>query len=90
MPVFIDVEYMQGWSLFVVLSDGTTGVLDLIPWRSQPLFAVLDTERRCARVFINRRHQLEWPSGCTLSAHEVYHLIKPVDEREGFPERGAG
>ncbi|RXJ83333.1 hypothetical protein CRU87_11050, partial [Aliarcobacter trophiarum LMG 25534] len=29
MPVFIDVEYVQGWRLFVVLSDGTTGVLDL-------------------------------------------------------------
>ena len=31
MPVFIDVEYLQGWSLFVVLSDGTTGALDLTP-----------------------------------------------------------
>lgn len=31
MPVFIDVEYVQGWRLFVVLSDGTTGVLDLPP-----------------------------------------------------------
>ncbi len=28
MPVFIDVEYLQGWRLFVVLSDGTTGALD--------------------------------------------------------------
>ncbi|MFQ2238866.1 hypothetical protein ACK31Z_00820 [Aeromonas dhakensis] len=70
MPVFIDVEYLQGWSLFVVLSDGTTGALD--------------SERRFARVFINRHHQLEWPAGCTLSAHEVYHLIKPIDEREAF------
>ena len=90
MPVFIDVEYVQGWRLFVVLSDGTTGVLDLTPWRSQPLFAVLDSERRCARVFINRRHQLEWPSGCTLSAQEVYHLIAPIDEREAFPDRNPG
>lgn len=48
MPVFIDVEYVHGWCLFVVLSDGTTGVLDLTPWRSQPLFAALDSERRCA------------------------------------------
>jgi len=54
------------------------------PWRTQPLFAALDSERRCARVFINRHHQLEWPAGCTLSAHEVYHLIKPIDEREAF------
>ena len=84
MPVFIDVEYLQGWSLFVVLSDGTTGALDLTPWRTQPLFAALDSERRCARVFINRHHQLEWPAGCTLSADEVYHLIKPIDEREAF------
>ncbi|MGE6116371.1 DUF2442 domain-containing protein [Aeromonas salmonicida] len=83
MPVFIDVEYLQGWRLFVVLSDGTTGALDLAPWRA-PLFAALDSERRCARVFINRRHQLEWPAGCTLSAHEVYHLIKPINEREAF------
>ncbi|MFM4705435.1 DUF2442 domain-containing protein [Aeromonas bivalvium] len=90
MPVFIDVEYVQGGRLFVVLSDGATGVLDLAPWRSQPLFAALDTDRRCARVFINRRHQLEWPSGCTLSAHEVYHLIKPIDEREAFPDRSPG
>lgn len=29
MPVFIDVEYVRGWRLFLVLSDGTTGVLDL-------------------------------------------------------------
>ncbi|UCM44775.1 DUF2442 domain-containing protein [Aeromonas dhakensis] len=84
MPVFIDVEYLQGWSLFVVLADGTTGALDLAPWRTQPLFAALDSERRFARVFINRHHQLEWPAGCTLSAHEVYHLIKPIDEREAF------
>lgn len=84
MPVFIDVEYLQGWSLFVVLSDGTTGALDLTPWRTQPLFAALDSERHCARVFINRHHQLEWPAGCILSAHEVYHLIKPIDEREAF------
>ncbi|HEA3131784.1 TPA: DUF2442 domain-containing protein [Aeromonas hydrophila] len=84
MPVFIDVEYLQGLSLFVVLSDGTTGALDLTPWRTQPLFAALDSERRCARVFINRHHQLEWPAGCILSAHEVYHLIKPIDEREAF------
>ena len=90
MPVFIDVEYLQGWSLFVVLSDGTTGALDLTPWRTQPLFAALDSERRCARVFINRRHQLEWPSGCTLSAQEVYHLIAPIDEREAFPDRNPG
>ncbi|WP_051163778.1 hypothetical protein [Aeromonas salmonicida] len=61
-----------------------TGSLDLAPWRAQPLFAALDSERRCARVFINRRHQLEWPAGCTLSAHEVYHLIKPINEREAF------
>ena len=54
------------------------------PWRTQPLFAALDSERRCARVFINRHHQLEWPAGCILSAHEVYHLIKPIDEREAF------
>ncbi|MGL5154618.1 MAG: DUF2442 domain-containing protein, partial [Aeromonas veronii] len=33
---------------------------------------------------INRHHQLEWPVGCTLSAHEVYHLISPIDEREAF------
>ncbi|KLV39058.1 hypothetical protein SH16_03199 [Aeromonas caviae] len=65
MPVFIDVEYMQGWSLFVVLSDGTTGVLDLPPWRGQPLFAAMET----ARVFIDDRHQLAWPSGFTLAAH---------------------
>ena len=84
MPVFIDVEYLQGWRLFVVLSDGTTGALDLAPWRTQPLFAALDSERRCARVFINRRHQLGWPAGCTPSAHEVYHLIKPINEREAF------
>lgn len=84
MPVFIDVEYLQGWTLFVVLSDGTTGALDLTPWRTQPLFAALDSERRCARVFINRHHQLEWPAGSILSAHEVYHLIKPIDEREAF------
>lgn len=31
MPVFIDVEYVRGWRLFLVLSDGTTGVLDLTP-----------------------------------------------------------
>lgn len=54
------------------------------------LFAALDSERRCARVFINRRHQLEWPSGCTLSAQEVYHLIAPIDEREAFPDRNPG
>ncbi|HHQ4801170.1 DUF2442 domain-containing protein [Aeromonas veronii] len=84
MPVFIDVEYVRGWSLFLVLSDGTTGVLDLTPWRTQPLFAKLESERHCARVFINRHHQLEWPVGCTLSAHEVYHLISPIDEREAF------
>ena len=84
MPVFIDVEYLQGWRLFVVLSDGTTGALDLTPWCTQPLFATLDSEWRVARVFINRHHQLEWPAGCTLSAHEVYHLIMPIDEREAF------
>ncbi|MGL4715784.1 MAG: DUF2442 domain-containing protein [Aeromonas sp.] len=84
MPVFIDVEYVSPWRLFVVLSDGMTGVLDLTPWRDQPLFAVLETERQCARVFINRYHQLEWPVGCTLSAHEIYHLISPIDEREAF------
>ena len=87
MPVFIDVEYVHDWCLFVVLSDGTTGVLDLTPWRSQPLFAAIDTERRFARVFINRRHQLEWPPGFTLSAQEVYHLIKPIDERDAFHDR---
>ncbi|MGL6301065.1 DUF2442 domain-containing protein [Aeromonas caviae] len=90
MPVFIDVEYMQGWSLFVVLSDGTTGVLDLTPWRGQPLFAAMETERRFARVFINRRHQLEWPGGCVLAAQEIYHLIRAVDEREAFPDRNPG
>lgn len=63
MPVFLDVEYVRGGCLFVVLSDGTTGVLDLTPWWDQPLFAAIDTERRCARVFINRRHQLGWPGG---------------------------
>ena len=87
MPVFIDVEYLRGWCLFVVLSDGVTGVLDLTPWRHQPLFAAIDTERRFARVFINRRHQLEWPAGFTLSAQEVYHLIKPIDERDAFHDR---
>ncbi|MGL4717088.1 MAG: DUF2442 domain-containing protein [Aeromonas sp.] len=84
MPVFIDVEYVQPWRLFVVLSDGMTGVLDLTPWRDQPLFTALETERQCARAFINRYHQLEWPVGCTLSAHEIYHLISPIDEREAF------
>ncbi|MGL5815471.1 DUF2442 domain-containing protein [Aeromonas sp.] len=87
MPVFLDVEYLQGWCLFVVLSDGTTGALDLTPWRDQPLFATLTTERRCARVFINDRHQLAWPGGCVLAAHEVYHLITPIDEREAFNSR---
>lgn len=87
MPVFIDVEYMQGWCLFVVLSDGTTGVLDLTPWRSQPLFCAMDSERRFARVFIDHHHQLAWPAGCTLSAHEAYHLIKPIDERDALPDR---
>lgn len=86
MPVFLDVEYMKEWCLFVVLSDGTTGVLDLTPWRDQPLFAAIDSERRCARVFINSRHQLEWPGGCVLAAQEVYHLINPVDERSAFGE----
>lgn len=87
MPVFLDVEYLQGWCLFVVLSDGTTGALDLTPWRDQPLFATLDTERRCARVFIDDRHQLAWPGGCVLAAHEVYHLITPIDEHEAFNSR---
>ncbi|MBL0664314.1 DUF2442 domain-containing protein [Aeromonas caviae] len=87
MPVFIDVEYVQGWSLFVVLSDGTTGVLDLTPWRGQPLFAAMETERLFARVFIDDRHQLAWPSGFTLAAHEVYHLVLPIDERAAFPDR---
>lgn len=86
MPVFLDVEYVRGWCLFVVLSDGTTGVLDLTPWRDQPLFAAIDSERRCARVFINRRHQLEWPGGGVLAAQEVYHLIRAVDERTAFGE----
>ncbi|MEG0009634.1 MAG: DUF2442 domain-containing protein [Aeromonas sp.] len=86
MPVFLDVEYLQGWCLFVVLSDGTTGVLELTPWCAEPLFAAIDTERRCARVFINDRHQLAWPGGFVLAAHEVYHLIKPVDERTAFAE----
>jgi hypothetical protein len=81
MPVFLDVEYLREWCLFVVLSDGTTGVLDLTPWREQPLFASIPSARHCARVFINRRHQLEWPGGCVLAAQEVYHLILPVDER---------
>lgn len=87
MPVFLDVEYLQGWCLFVVLSDGTTGALDLSPWRDQPLFAAIDSERRFARFFINRRHQLEWPGGCVLAAQEVYHLIRAVDERSAFNER---
>ncbi|MGY3942012.1 DUF2442 domain-containing protein [Aeromonas tecta] len=87
MPVFLDVEYLQGWCLFVVLSDGTTGALDLTPWRDQPLFAAIDSERHFARVFINSRHQLAWPGGCVLAAQEVYHLIKAVDEREAFKTR---
>ena len=45
------------------------------------LFAAMETERRFARVFIDHRHQLAWPSGFTLAAHEVYHLILPIDER---------
>ncbi|MNP44192.1 hypothetical protein D3C76_1380430 [compost metagenome] len=53
----------------------------MTPWREQPLFASIPSARHCARVFINRRHQLEWPGGCVLAAQEVYHLIKPVDER---------
>lgn len=84
MPVFIDVEYLQGWRLFVVLSDGVTGVLELTPWLGQPLFAQLKSERHCARVFINGHHQLEWPAGCVLSAHEIYRLISPIDERVAF------
>jgi hypothetical protein len=47
----------------------------------------METERRFARVFIDDRHQLAWPSGFTLAAHEVYHLILPIDERAAFPDR---
>lgn len=47
----------------------------------------METERRFARVFIDHRHQLAWPSGFTLAAHEVYHLILPIDERAAFPDR---
>ncbi len=31
--------------------------------------------------------QLAWPTGFTLAAHEVYHLILPIDERAAFPDR---
>lgn len=83
MPVFIDVEYLQGGACSWCSRTVPRGAGSR-PWRTQPLFAALDSERRFARVFINRHHQLEWPAGCTLSAHEVYHLIKPIDEREAF------
>ncbi|ALP42768.1 DUF2442 domain-containing protein [Aeromonas schubertii] len=75
MPVFIDVEYLAPWRLFVVLSDGTTGELDLAPWRTQPLLAGIDDERSFARVSLDDHHRLSWPCGCVISAHDVYHLI---------------
>ncbi|MDO2948625.1 DUF2442 domain-containing protein [Aeromonas simiae] len=82
MPFFIDVEFLSGWRLFVVLSDGTTGVLDLSEWKTQPCCATLRDEREFARVAIDDHHALSWPGGPRLAAHEVYHRIR---RDEGTP-----
>lgn len=76
MPEFIDVEYLPGWRLFVVLSDGMTGELDLSSWRSRPPTPTLQDEREFARVTIDDRHRLSWPDGCLLTAGEIYHQLR--------------
>lgn len=69
MPVFIDVEYVRGWRLFLVLSDGTTGVLDLTPWRN-PAAVCKAGERASLRPGL---HQPSPPAGV---ARRMY-LVSP-------------
>lgn len=66
MPVFIDVEYVRGWRLFLVLSDGTTGVLDLTPGEAAAVCKA--GERASLRPGL---HQPPPPAGVACWLHAI-------------------
>ena len=66
MPVFIDVEYLRGWCLFVVLSDGVTGVLDLT--LAPPALFARHRHRATLRPCL---HQSPPPVGVARRLHPV-------------------
>jgi len=75
LPVVIEAEYQDEFSIHVVFNDGVEGVVDFSEWLNGPVFEPLRDPIYFAKCFVDGG-TVAWPNGADIAPETLYERVK--------------